>query len=259
MSTERRRPIVAANWKMNGTPSHARALTSELVTLLDALDLAGVDVVICPAAVSLGAVREVIGGRYALGAQNMHWQESGAFTGEISPAMVAELCGYVILGHSERRQYFGETDDGVHRKVLAALDHGLVPIVCCGESLDQREAGETHDWIGLQLRGALHGLQAEALVQAVIAYEPIWAIGTGRASSGRDANAVAAHIRSIVADIGGEDAGRRVRIQYGGSVTGGNAAEFLGQPEIDGALVGGASLKPNDFAAIVRVAAGLPA
>lgn len=249
-----RRPIVAANWKMYTTPRQARELAAQTLQAIPGADQEAVEVVLCPPAVSLAGVREVLGGALAVGAQNMHWETHGAYTGEISAPMLAELCTYVIIGHSERRHYFGETDETVHRKVRAALEHGLCPIVCVGETLALREAGQTRDWVALQVRGALHGIAAAALAGVVVAYEPVWAIGTGVAASGQDANAVALAIRGVLAELGGSAAAGSVRIQYGGSVTAANAAEFLGQPEIDGALVGGASLKPHDFAAIVHAA-----
>jgi triosephosphate isomerase len=241
---------------MHTTPSQARALAEHTLTAIAEEDRQAVEVVLCPPAVSLAGVREVLGGALALGAQNLHWEEQGAFTGEISAPMLAELCTYVIVGHSERRHHFGETDEMVHRKARAALEHGLRPIVCVGETLALREAGQTRDWVALQVRGALHGIQEDELARVVVAYEPVWAIGTGVAASGQDANAVALAIRGVLAELGGSHVAGAVRIQYGGSVTATNAAEFLGQPEIDGALVGGASLKPNDFAAIVHAAPG---
>jgi triosephosphate isomerase len=256
MSAPTRKPIVAANWKMNTTPAQARDLAAQTVAALLAPTRSAVEVVICPPFVSLDAVRAVLDDSVALGAQNMYWQDQGAFTGEISPLMLAPWCRYVILGHSERRQFFSETDDNVHRKVEAALAHGLTPIVCVGESLAQREAGETHAWVALQVRRALHDLSEDQLKTIVIAYEPIWAIGTGKTASGNDANDVATMIREVLTSICGAEAAQAVRIQYGGSVNGANAAEFLGRPEIDGALVGGASLKPDEFARIV--AAALP-
>lgn len=249
-----RRPLVAANWKMNTTPSQARELAAATLAAIpdDARDL--VEVVLCPPAVSLVLVRDVAGGRCEVGAQNMHWEEKGAYTGEIAAAMVAEVCGFVIVGHSERRHYFGETDETVNRKIHTALAHDLTPILCIGETQAQREAGETHDLIGMQLRGALYDRSPDQIARIVVAYEPVWAIGTGIAASGEDANAVATQIRSILVELGGATA-RAVRILYGGSVTAANAAEFLGQPAIDGALVGGASLKPAEFAAIVHASA----
>ena len=256
MTAPTRKPIVAANWKMNTTPAQARELASQTVAAVPPATRSAVEVVICPPFIALDGVRAVLDNSVALGAQNMYWQDQGAFTGEISPLMLAPLCRYVILGHSERRQFFGETDDNVHRKVSAALAHGLTPIVCVGESLAQREAGETHAWVALQVRGALHDLPAEQLRTIVLAYEPIWAIGTGKTASGSDANDVAAMIREVLTSMCGAEAARAVRIQYGGSVNGANAAEFLSLPDIDGALVGGASLKPDEFARIV--AAALP-
>lgn len=252
MSNLVRRPIVAANWKMNSTPNLAARLAQSTLDALGTNATDQVDVVLCPSFVCLDRVRAVLASGVALGAQNMHWQDNGAFTGEISPTMLEEICTYVLIGHSERRQYFGETDVMVHRKVLAALEHGLIPIVCCGESLAQREAGETHEWVALQIRGALHGLEPAKIRTVVLAYEPIWAIGTGVASSGNDANTVARGIRAVLGELAGKQVAEQVRIQYGGSVTAGNAAEFLNMPDIDGALVGGASLKPAEFAAIVR-------
>ncbi len=250
-----RRPIVAANWKMHTTPAQARDLAAQTVAAIPPAGRAAVEVVICPPFIALEGVRAALDGAVALGAQNMYWQEQGAYTGEISPTMLAPWCRYVILGHSERRQYFGETNEDVHRKVLAAFAHGLTPIVCVGESLAQREAGETHAWVALQVRAALHDLPAEQVATIVLAYEPIWAIGTGRSASGADANSVAALIREVVASVGTAEAAQTARIQYGGSVNGANAAEFLRQPEVDGALVGGASLKPEEFARIVGAAA----
>jgi len=249
-----RRPLIAGNWKMNTTSREARTLAANILNDIDAEDLARVDVVLCPPAVSLSTVHEVVAGRCSLGAQNMHWDEEGAFTGEISAPMLSDLCRYVIVGHSDRRQYFGETDERVNRKIRAAVTHGLTPIVCVGETLEQRKAGQTHDWIGLQLRGALHDRRLEELAAIVVSYEPVWAIGTGVPASGRDVNTVAGLIREILREIGGEVTAD-VRVLYGGSVTAKNAASFLREPEIDGLLVGGASLKPAEFAGIVHTAA----
>ncbi len=248
-----RRQIVAANWKMNTTATEARVLAAEIAEEIAPYE--SVEVVICPPSISLFVVREALGEAIAVGAQNIHWRDSGAFTGEVSPAMLVGVCSHVIIGHSERRQHFGETDESVHRKIRAALAHGLVPILCVGETLAQREAGLTANLIGLQVRGALHGLSPEELSGIVLAYEPVWAIGTGIAASGQDANTVAIGIRHVLLDLGGPTVSSAVRIQYGGSVTAANAPEFLNQPDIDGALVGGASLKPIEFAAIVKVAA----
>lgn len=255
MTNPGRRPIVAGNWKMNTTVAEARALAAALRQPL--ADLGGVETVLCPPAISLTAVAAVIDGAgVALGAQNCHFEARGAFTGEVSPAMLADLgCRYVILGHSERRTLFGETDEVVARKLRAAFAHGLTPILCVGENLAQNEAGETEFVVGAQIAAALDGLGDDQVGRLVIAYEPIWAIGTGRPATAENANATIAQIRRMVA-ARGDDAAARVRIEYGGSVTPANAAELFGQPEIDGALVGGASLKAPDFVAICRAAAG---
>jgi triosephosphate isomerase (TIM) len=246
-----RTPIVAANWKMNTTLAEALALVDEQLPRLQAIER--VERVLCPPYPWLLAVRDRLGGTgVLLGAQNVHQEPKGAFTGEVSAPMLADVVEYVIIGHSERRQYFAESDELVNKKLQAALAHGIKPILCVGESLAQNEGGETEQIIERQLRGALAGVsEADSLV---IAYEPIWAIGTGRAASGTGANAVAALIRRTVGDLLGTAATSRLRIQYGGSVTADNFAEFISQPEIDGALVGGASLKADSFVEIVRVA-----
>lgn len=251
-----RRPFVAGNWKMYKTVEDARQLVTELGASL--AGISGVDKVLCPPFTSLLAVRALLEGTdLGLGAQNMHWEVEGAFTGEVSPAMVAELCHFVILGHSERRTYFGETDASVNRKAKAALAYGLVPIVCVGETLAEYEAGQTGVVVERQVRLGLADLELSADVTLVIAYEPVWAIGTGRASTAEDANAVVADIiRPAFASLYGESAAQAVRVLYGGSVKAGNAAEFFTQPDIDGALVGGASLKAAEFTAIVKAAAG---
>jgi len=248
-----RKPIIAGNWKMYQTIAEAVALVNEMKPQLAAIR--HVEVVLCPPFTALNAVRDAIGGApIGLGAQDMHWQEKGAFTGEVSPPMLAELCQYVILGHSERRQYFGETDDGVNRKIVAALTHGLTPIVCVGESLEQRQAGQTEEWITDQVEAALMGLDVRQVRQLIIAYEPIWAIGTGMAATANDAQAViGGTIRGALAEMFGHEAAQAVRVQYGGSVKPDNIAEFMALPDIDGALVGGASLKANDFVEIVRL------
>jgi triosephosphate isomerase len=250
-----RTPIIAGNWKMNKTPAEAAALAAELAPALR--DIAGVEVVVCPAFVALPAVRDALAGsNIGLGAQNMHWEKAGAFTGEVSPPMLAGWCSHVILGHSERRQHFGETDEAVNRKVLAALAHGLTPIVCVGETLAEYDAGRTAEVVGRQVRAAYAGAPAGAAARTVIAYEPIWAIGTGRAATGANANSVIGlHIRGALSDLYGLEAADAIRVQYGGSVTPANIAEFMAQPDIDGALVGGASLKAGDFVAIVEAAA----
>ncbi|MGD0708148.1 MAG: triose-phosphate isomerase [Anaerolineaceae bacterium] len=248
-----RKPMIAGNWKMNKTAEQARGLVSELLPGLEAVH--GVDRVVCPPFTSLMSVAEILKGtEIGLGAQDMHWEASGAFTGEVSPAMVKEFCQYVILGHSERRTYFGETDQTVNKKVKAAFANGLTPIVCVGETLEENEDGKTSDVVTRQVHVDLLGLTAEQSGAVVIAYEPIWAIGTGKAASGEGANKVIGeYIRGTLKKDFGAEVAEAVRVLYGGSVTGANAAEFFGQSEIDGALVGGASLKP-DFIQIVQAA-----
>ncbi|MFF2500424.1 triose-phosphate isomerase [Peribacillus sp. NPDC058075] len=242
-----RKPIIAGNWKMNKTLSEATAFLEEVSNLIPKQDV--IDTVVCAPALFLDQlVQAAKGTDVKIGAQNMHFEESGAFTGEISPIALADLgVSYVILGHSERREMFNETDEAVNKKAHAAFAHGLTPIVCCGETLEQREAGETNDFVGSQIEKGLAGLSYDQLKQAVIAYEPIWAIGTGKSSSAQDANEVCAHIRSVVADKFSNEAAAAIRIQYGGSVKPENIKEYMAQPDIDGALVGGASLKPDSF------------
>ncbi|WP_148358317.1 triose-phosphate isomerase [Peribacillus simplex] len=242
-----RKPIIAGNWKMNKTLSEATAFLEEVSNLIPKQDL--IDTVVCAPALFLDQlVQAAKGTDVKIGAQNMHFEESGAFTGEISPIALADLgVSYVILGHSERREMFNETDEAVNKKAHAAFAHRMTPIVCCGETLEQREAGETNDFVGSQIEKGLAGLSDEQLTQAVIAYEPIWAIGTGKSSSAQDANEVCAHIRSVVADKFSNEAAAAIRIQYGGSVKPENIKEYMAQPDIDGALVGGASLKTDSF------------
>ncbi|WHY97374.1 triose-phosphate isomerase [Peribacillus simplex] len=242
-----RKPIIAGNWKMNKTLSEATAFLEEVSNLIPKQDV--IDTVVCAPALFLDQlVQAAKGTDVKVGAQNMHFEESGAFTGEISPIALADLgVSYVILGHSERREMFNETDEAVNKKAHAAFAHQLTPIVCCGETLEQREAGETNDFVGSQIEKGLAGLSDDQLKQAVIAYEPIWAIGTGKSSSAQDANEVCAHIRSVVADKFSNEAAAAIRIQYGGSVKPENIKEYMAQPDIDGALVGGASLKPDSF------------
>jgi triosephosphate isomerase len=243
-------PIIAGNWKMNYGPTEAEEFVAGILPGLH--ELHEVERVLCPPAISLTTVSGAIAGsEVKLGAQNMYYEPKGAYTGEISPTMLQGLCEYVILGHSERRGYFGETDELVNNKVQAALKYNLRPIVCVGERLDQREAGETEAVIRAQVRGCLGGLPAERVAEMVVAYEPIWAIGTGRAATAQDAVAVIQLIRALLVDLYGADAAEAVRVQYGGSVTAANVSEFVSQPDIDGALVGGASLKP-EFVEIVR-------
>jgi len=249
-----RLPLVAGNWKMNKTVEEARQLVFSM--LLKLSKISGVEKVLCPPFPALAAVSAMLEGiEIGLGAQNMHWEEQGAFTGEVSPGMVREFCQYVILGHSERRTHFGETDQGVNKKVLAAERHDLTPIVCVGETLEQYEASRTDEVISAQIHLGLAEVIPAFASRLVIAYEPVWAIGTGRASSGENANRVVGLIRAALAELFGQEAAQAVRILYGGSVTPANAVEFFRQPEIDGALVGGASLKPEDFIAIVQAAA----
>jgi triosephosphate isomerase len=249
-----RTPIVAGNWKMNKTVEEARLLVFDMSRKLGGIE--GVEKVLCPPFPALLAVSALLKGTdIGLGAQNMHWEEKGAFTGEVAPNMVAEFCQYIIIGHSERRAYFGETDETVNKKVHAALAHDLIPIICVGESLEENESGRTGEVVRRQISQGLAGVDPAKAAGLIIAYEPIWAIGTGRASSGENANAVlAGHIRPALADLFGAESAQAIRIQYGGSVTGANADEFFGQPEIDGALVGGASLKVDDFVAIAQAA-----
>jgi triosephosphate isomerase len=250
-----RTPIIAGNWKMNKTIAEATALVREMRRELNEIE--GVEKVLCPPFTALSAVAELIQAtKIKLGAQDMHWEEKGAYTSAISPLMLKELCQYVIIGHSERRQYFGETDEGVNRKVKAALNHGLNPIICVGENLEQNEAGQTEAWVSGQVRAALRDLTAEQVRGLVIAYEPIWAIGTGKPATGAGANAIIGLvIRGTVASMFDEDTAQALRIQYGGSVKPANVVEFMTQPEIDGALVGGACIVADKFVAIVQKAA----
>jgi len=249
-----RRPFVAGNWKMFKTVSEARHLVSELVPALQMVT--GVEKVICPPFTALLAVSALLEGTdIRLGAQNMYWETAGAFTGEISPGMVAELCKYVILGHSERRTYFGETDATVNRKIHAALASNLVPIVCVGETLAEYESGQTEEVVYRQIKIGLAMFELVEPNSLVIAYEPVWAIGTGRAATGEGANSVVANvIRPALKELFSADLAQAIRVLYGGSVKGDNAAEFFTQPEIDGALVGGACLKTSEFTVIVQAA-----
>lgn len=251
-----RKPFVAGNWKMFKTVAEARHLVSELVPALQPLE--EVDRVLCPPFTALLPVAALLeGSGIGLGAQNMHWENSGAYTGEIAPTMLAEFCQYVILGHSERRQYFGETDETVNRKVQAALAHQLIPIVCVGETLEEYDAGRTADVVFRQVKAGLAGLSLSSGEGLVVAYEPVWAIGTGKASNGPDANKVIADvIRPALVEVVGAEMAGLIRVLYGGSVKADNASEFFAQPDIDGALVGGASLKVGEFKGIVQAAVG---
>lgn len=250
-----RTPIVAGNWKMYKTAAEARQLVYEAKT--DLLAIYGVEKVFCPPFTSLAAVAELVEGTgIGVGAQNMHWEAQGAYTGEISAVMLKEFCTYVILGHSERRAMFGETDETVNKKVLAALAAGLTPIVCVGETYEENQAGQTGEVVTRQVKAAFNGVPAAQAGGLVVAYEPIWAIGTGLAAEPEGANAVIRDfIRRPLAESYAANIAEQVRVQYGGSVKPGNAAEFFSQPDIDGALVGGASLKAADFIGIVRAAA----
>jgi len=242
-------PVIAGNWKMNTTVTEAIELVNEMRHGLDEID--NVDKVICPPFISLAAVKELIrGSSIKLGAQNMYFEQKGAYTGEISPLMLANLCEFVIIGHSERRQYFNETGDIVNKKIKAALRVGLKPILCVGESFKENEAGRTQEVITEQLSSSLAGI--DSTNGLIIAYEPVWAIGTGKAATGKQANNTIGFIRQTVSQQYGKRVAQDLRILYGGSVTADNIAEFIGQPEIDGALVGGASLKATEFLSIVK-------
>ncbi len=245
-----RKKIIAGNWKMNKTPSEATALINELKPLVANDE---VDVVFCVPAVDLiPALEAVKGTNISIGAENMHFEESGAYTGEIAPDMLTDIgVKYVIIGHSERREYFAETDETVNKKVLKAFEHNITPIICCGESLKQREQGITLDWIRQQIKIAFLNVTAGQAAKAVIAYEPIWAIGTGKTATSEQAEEVCAAIRECIAEIYDDATASEIRIQYGGSMNADNAAELLAKPDIDGGLVGGASLKP-DFGKIVN-------
>lgn len=249
-----RKPIIAGNWKMNKTVEEALQFVRDIRRNLN--DIKQADSVVCPPFVALKPVAEVLKAtRVGIGAQNMHFAESGAYTGEVSAAMIKPFCHYVILGHSERRAYFGETDDLVNKKVKAALQAGLTPIVCVGESLEQNQAGETHSFVSGQVQAAFSGLSADEAKRSIIAYEPIWAIGTGLSASVEDAGRIIGiTVRGALADNFGESAAQAIRIQYGGSANPGNIGNYMAHPDIDGALVGGASLKP-DFVEMVRIAA----
>ncbi len=244
-----RLPLIAGNWKMNTTVAEAVALATEIRATIRGVY--STEILVCPPFVSLAAVREALeGSPIMLGAQNLHYEEKGAFTGEISSAMLAGLCRFVILGHSERRQYFGDSDEVVNRKLAAALRAGLTPIVCVGELLAENEAGRTEEVIVRQIKAALAGVSVTA--DLVIAYEPVWAIGTGLTASGKAANETAHLIRRTVAALAGNEVAEGVRVLYGGSVTADNVAEFMEQIDISGALIGGASLKAADFASIIK-------
>lgn len=246
-----RKPIIAGNWKMHKTAGEGVTLVEQLNALTKAVQ--DVEIVVCPPFTALASVATAVAGtNIGLGAQNMHWEDKGAFTGEVAPGMLKDIgCTHVVIGHSERRQYFAETDETVNKKVKAAIKAGLTAIVCVGETLAEREANDTEKVVGVQVKGGLEGLTAGQVADLVIAYEPVWAIGTGRTASSEDANSVCAFIRRTVAGMFGQEAGDKVRIQYGGSVKPDNIAELMAKPDIDGALVGGASLEAASFSKLV--------
>jgi triosephosphate isomerase len=249
-----RAPFIAGNWKMNTTATEAVKLVRDMLDELDEIE--GVEKVLCPPFISLVTIRELLkGSSVKLGAQNMHFETKGAYTGEISPLMLTELCEFVILGHSERRWYFGETDQVVNEKVKVALRNRLKPILCVGERLEENEAGETEEIIAQQIKQSLNGVEFNPAI--VVAYEPVWAIGTGRAANGEQAAATIRFIRNILANLWSEDITQSSRVLYGGSVTSNNIAEFISQSEIDGALVGGASLDAKEFLSIVKQTAAI--
>ncbi len=250
-----RKPILAGNWKMNKTPAEAVEFVRAIRPLI--AKYPQVETVVCVPFVSLPAVADALAGvKVGVGAQNMHWAASGAYTGEVSAAMLKGLADYVIIGHSERRQYFGETDEGVNKKIKAALASGLVPILCVGEDLAQNEAGLTESWVSAQVRAAFADITAEQACGVVIAYEPIWAIGTGKTATSEVANRICGLVvRGTVAEIYGEEVAQQIRIQYGGSANEKNIAELMAMPDIDGALIGGASLKVESFVEMVRATA----
>jgi len=251
-----RKPLISGNWKMNHNHFEAIQKVQKLSYALVKEDVEAVDISLHPPFTDLRSVQTTLESDkipIALGAQNCHYEDSGAFTGEVSPAMLAKMnVSLVIVGHSERRQLFGETDDMVNKKVHAVFKHEMTPILCCGETLDERESGNAESIVSGQVRAGLAGLSAEQVGSMVIAYEPCWAIGTGKTATAEDAQSMCAVVRGVVADVVAADAAASVRIQYGGSVKPGNAVELMGQPDIDGALVGGASLEPEDFAGIIK-------
>ena len=253
MNKALRKAVIAGNWKMNKTPAEAKELIAAIAPLVKD---AGCEVIACTPFVDLSAAQEAAAGtNIQIGAENCHWEMSGAYTGEISAQMLSSMgVNIVIIGHSERRQYFGETDVTVQRRVRAALDAGLTVILCVGETLEQREQGITSELVAMQTKIALGGVSAEELKRVIIAYEPVWAIGTGKTATAQQANEVCHTIREVIADLYGKDAADTFTIQYGGSMNAGNAAELLAQPDVDGGLIGGASLKPQDFATIVKAA-----
>ena len=253
MNKALRKAVIAGNWKMNKTPAEAKELIAAIAPLVKD---AGCEVVACTPFVDLSAAQEAAQGtNIQIGAENCHWEVSGAYTGEISAQMLTSMgVNIVIIGHSERRQYFGETDVTVQKRVRAALDAGMTVILCVGETLEQREQGITSELVAMQTKIALCGVSEEELKRVIIAYEPVWAIGTGKTATAEQANEVCHTIRKCIASVYSQAAADGITIQYGGSMNAGNAAELLAQPDVDGGLIGGASLKPNDFATIVKAA-----
>ena len=253
MNKALRKVVIAGNWKMNKTPAEAKALIAAIAPLVKD---AACDVVACTPFVDLASAQEAAAGtNIQIGAENCHWEKSGAYTGEISAEMLSSMgVNIVIIGHSERRQYFGETDVTVQKRVRAALDAGLTVILCVGETLEQREQGITSELVSMQTKIALGGVSEEELKRIIIAYEPVWAIGTGKTATAQQANEVCHTIRECIASVYSQAAADGITIQYGGSMNAGNAAELLAQPDVDGGLIGGASLKPQDFATIVAAA-----
>ncbi|MEZ4675408.1 MAG: triose-phosphate isomerase [Caldilineaceae bacterium] len=251
-----RKPMMAGNWKMNKTPTEAAELAQAIVNAVGSEQ--SVDCVVCPPFVDLAVVKSVLQGSYiALGAQNLHWEASGAYTGEVSAPMLQGLVDYVIIGHSERRQYFGETDETVNKKIHAALGSALIPILCVGESLEQNRAGETTSFVSGQVKAALAGLTGEQVQSLVIAYEPIWAIGTGLAATADEAGNTCGVVRSVVAELYGDAVANSTRVLYGGSTNDKNIGEIMQQAAIDGALIGGAALKVESYSAMVHTTAAL--
>jgi len=252
-----RKPMMAGNWKMNKTVQEA----TELATTIrdNVAQIENVDRVFCPTNLCLAALQEALDGTsIAIGAQNMHWADSGAYTGEVSAPMLQGLVEYVILGHSERRQFFGETDEGVNQKTKAALAHDLIPIVCIGESLEQNEAGETHSFVSGQVKAALEGLSGEQVQSLVIAYEPIWAIGTGKAATAEQAGEICGStVRATVAELYGSEVAENTRVLYGGSTKDSNIESIMQQADIDGALIGGAALQADNYSNMVRITSQL--
>ena len=254
MNRRYRKTVIAGNWKMNMTASETKKFAEELKKIMPRAKWC--ETLICVPACNIQTASKAFKDlRISVGAENVYYEEKGAFTGEVSAEMLKDLgVKYVIVGHSERRQYFGETDLMVNKKVLSVLSAGMNPIICVGERMDQREAGVTDEWIALQVKSALHGVTADKLRRCVIAYEPIWAIGTGKTATAEQAGEVCSNIRAIIRSLYGARVARSVTIQYGGSMTPENAQELLAQPDVDGGLIGGASLKPDQFVAIVNAA-----